>query len=108
MQEQSWQRFQHYMVRLRAYYPEASGVALLSSNGLFLRSENMADDDGLGSLLSVLFVIAEKLAHTLGYGDVRRLQVDLEGAQVRLYRLEAELYGVALVPHGPPLPPLAS
>ena len=108
MQEQSWQRFQYYMVRLRAYYPEASGVALLSSNGLFLRSENMADDDGLGSLLSVLFVIAEKLAHTLGYGDVRRLQVDLDDAQVRLYRLEAELYGVALLPHGAPLPPLAS
>lgn len=108
MQEQNWQRFQYYLGRMRADCPEARGMALLSSDGLFLHSENLPDDDGLSTFLSVLSAIAEMLAQSLGYGDPCLLQVDLIGAQVRLLRLEAELYGVALLPQRAPLPPLVS
>ncbi|WP_148039436.1 roadblock/LC7 domain-containing protein [Acidithiobacillus sulfuriphilus] len=108
MQEQNWQRFQYYLGRMRVDWPEARGVALLSSDGLFLHSENLPDDDGLSTLLSVFSAIAEMLAQSLGYGDPCRLQVDLLGAQICLLRLEAELYGVALLPHRAPLPSLVS
>lgn len=108
MQGQDWQRLQHHLGRMRADWPEARGVALLSSDGLFLHSENLPDDGGLSTLLSVFSAIAEMLAQSLGYGDPCRLQVDLLGAQVCLLRLEAELYGVALVPRRPSLPSLVS
>lgn len=82
-------------------------MALPSSGGLSLHSENLPDDDGLRALLPVFSASAETPAHTLGYGGPCGRQNDLPGARVRVFHLEAELYGAAFVSRAA-LPLLAS
>ncbi len=90
--------YKSHMNTLFAVSAGAKGKGLFSTDGLMLYADNIGDECVVGSMLSVLASVAQKVGQINLLGDLSQAKITLAEGAINIIPLDNGIFGFFMLP----------